>query len=451
MAEAEAENPRTAESGQRRLLDASYLTTIAVFATPAAERPTHDTIDGIAEWLVGPALRISPSAAGFDQFCWRLRAAGLPVRRVQVNSGTLHPQFLGVAFAWDRAEGRSEQALVAHEVMDAGDTAGTLLRRAFVSGETLRLRLEGPEAGLLGDSAEMRVLRAVGATDYFVLPIEGIFARRYVASFATDRPGGFSESDIAALHRLGQRLVVGLDLQNQHWIGRNLLDAYLGPKTGPKVLAGLVRRGQGEEIAAILWSSDLRGFTALSDRLPGARVIAILNALFDVQAQAIHRHGGEILKFIGDGLLAIFPIDESVTAAVASRHAAAAAREALEAVAGLAADPLLAGEPPLKIVIALHAGTAMHGNVGAADRLDFTVIGPAVNLVSRIEAVAKSLDQPVVMSEAFARVHDGRLISLGRHTLRGLANPIELFAPAVNGDRPAESGGTAILTRRETD
>jgi len=160
-------------------------------------------------------------------------------------------------------------------------------------------------------------------------------------------------------------------------------------------------------------------------------VIAILNALFDAQAKAIHDHGGEILKFIGDGLLAIFPIDGAPGAA--ARNALEAAKEAQAALQRLDADPVMAGESPLRVVVALHIGTAIYGNIGAAQRLDFTVIGPAVNLVSRVEAVAKALDRPIVVTDDFARAYDGPLISLGRHQLRGLAMPRELYVPAAGG------------------
>jgi adenylate cyclase len=155
----------------------------------------------------------------------------------------------------------------------------------------------------------------------------------------------------------------------------------------------------------------------------------MLNALFDAQAKAIVSHGGEILKFIGDGLLSIFPIDSADKARAAAHSALAAAIEAVESVRGLTNDPSLTSEPPFEIVVALHIGTAIYGNVGAADRLDFTVIGPAVNLVSRIEAVAKKLKLPIVVSDDFARAYGNTLQSLGRHQLRGLATPHYLFAP----------------------
>jgi adenylate cyclase len=231
------------------------------------------------------------------------------------------------------------------------------------------------------------------------------------------------------MSRVAQRLPVVMDMHSLRAIADNLLTAYLGPMTGPRVLAGHIRRGQGDTITAVLWSSDLRGFTSLSDRLPGQRMIEILDALFDAQARSINAHGGEILKFIGDGLLAIFPIMDAGLAGVAARRALEAATETLRAVHRLNDDPVLEGEPPLKIVIALHVGQVLYGNIGAADRLDFTVIGPAVNLVSRIEAVAKSLNLPIVVSDDFAHAYGRPLTSLGYHQLRGLATPHELFAP----------------------
>jgi adenylate cyclase len=247
-------------------------------------------------------------------------------------------------------------------------------------------------------------------------------------TFVTDRPRGFREDELADLAGVGRRLSIAADRHNQYWITHNLLCAYLGANTGPKVLTGQIRRGTGMELTAVLWSSDLRGFTERSDRLPSERMIALLNVLFEAQAAEIRAHGGEILKFIGDGILAIFPIAEADAVATVARTAVATARKAITAVARLADQPAMEGEPPLDIVIALHVGTAHYGNIGAADRLDFTVIGPAVNLVSRIENAAKMLGQPIVVSADLAAALDG-IVSLGRHRLRGLATPQELFAP----------------------
>ena len=252
-----------------------------------------------------------------------------------------------------------------------------------------------------------------------------------MATYVTDRPGGFLEREIADLTAVSERLSIVADMNSQKQIAENVLKAYLGPQTGLKVLAGQIRRGGGEAIEAVLWSSDLRRFTQMSDRLPGDNLIGILNDLFDLQAKAITSNGGEILKFIGDGLLAIFPVANPDEAARAAGNALAAAQETQAALRALHARAIAAGEPPLEIVIALHYGTVIYGNIGAADRLDFTVIGPAVNLVSRIEAIAKSLDLPLVVSDNFSDAYGGTLTSLGRHQLRGLDQPHELFTPSV--------------------
>lgn len=301
--------------------------------------------------------------------------------------------------------------------------------RVIVGGETLRRRLDVADDKL--EFPILRELKADGATEYFALPVPAAHGGNYMLSYVTDRPDGFTAAEINDLTRLSQRVAVVADMHNQRALARNVLNAYLGPNTGPKVLAGQIRRGTGEALAAVLWSSDLRGFAERSDRLPGDRMIAILNALFDAQAQAIVAHGGEILKFIGDGMLAIFPLDGTETQATAARNALAAAYEAVAATTSITGDPHMTGEPPLKIVVALHVGTAFYGNIGAADRLDFTVIGPAVNLVSRVEAVGKSLNLPIIVTDDFARAYGAPLASLGRHNLRGLATAHELFAPVA--------------------
>jgi len=390
------------------------------------ERPAHDTIDNIAEWLLEPPRELAEGMVNFDEFAWRLVAAQMPLLRVTLHTATLHPQFLGTTITWWRDTGETVQVMIAHEVADAIPYEKNPVRRVCYGRETLRRRLDRPDDTL--DFEILIELRERGGTDYIAMPIDGVYAAAYMLTFVTDRPAGFTDKELADLARLGQRLSIIADRHNQWWITRNLLCAYLGANTGPNVLSGQIRRGTGMALAAVLWSSDLRGFTERSDRLPSERIIAILNALFEAQAAGIRAHGGEILKFIGDGLLAIFPIAESDAVAAVAKAAVAAAKDAISAVASLTDHPAMDGEPPLDIVIALHIGTVHYGNIGAADRLDFTVIGPAVNLVSRIENAAKTLGQPIVVSAELAAALDG-VVSLGRHWLRGLPAPQELFAP----------------------
>jgi adenylate cyclase len=393
---------------------------------PPEQRPVRDTIDNISDWLLQSPRQLSEGIASFDEFAWRLVAAGMPLLRVTLHTATLHPQFLGTTITWWRDTGETVQVMIAHEVADAIPYEKNPVARVCYGRETLRRRLDLPDDDL--DFEVLIELRERGGTDYIALPIDSVYAAAYMLTFVTDRPQGFSEDELADLARVGQRLSINVDRHNQWWITHNLLCAYLGANTGPKVLTGQIRRGAGMELTAVLWSSDLRGFTERSDRLPSERMIAILNALFEAQAAEIRGHGGEILKFIGDGLLAIFPIAEPGVVAAVANDALAAARNALAAVARLADHAALDGEPPLDIVVALHVGTVHYGNIGAADRLDFTVIGPAVNLVSRIENAAKMLGQPIVVSAELAAVLDG-VLSLGRHPLRGLTAPQELFAP----------------------
>jgi adenylate cyclase len=410
-------------------IDPRYFLTANVVERPTAERPKHDTIEAIIDWLSRPAQHIPLLLREFDEYAWRMLAAGFPLLRATFQFRTLHPQYLGATYVWWRTTGQTVQTLIMHEVQDLFPNDDNPVRRVLEAGETVRRRVDVANDEL--DFPILHDLKAEGATDYFGLPVKNSFGTNYMVTYVTDRLGGFSDQEISDLTRVSQRLSLLADLWLHRRIATNVLNAYLGHRTGPKVLAGQIRRGTGEEITAVLWTSDLRGFTERSDRFEGAQVIAMLNALFDAQAEAITRHGGEILKFIGDGLLAIFPIENSSMAAAAARSALTSAREAVEATRGLTKDFLIVGEP-LDIVVALHIGNAIYGNVGSAERLDFTVIGPAVNLVSRIEAVAKALNVPIIVSDDFARAYGQPLHPLGLHKLRGLATPHNLFAPILS-------------------
>lgn len=420
--------PASAAADRAAPLPREHVIQMEVIETPPERRPTMVTIEGIAETLAAPPGAVENGAAGFDGFAWSLVAAGIPLLRVTLHVGTIHPQFIGTTIVWWRDTGRTTRVLLRHEIADAIPYEKNPVRRVCEGGETFRRRLDRPDGEL--DFGVLIELRDRGGTDYLALPIASVHATAYMVTFVTDRPSGFTDAEITDLTRVAQRLAIVIDRQSQAWILRNVLTAYLGERTGPKVMDGQIRRGTGIELNAALWSSDLRGFTERSDRLPSERIIAILNALFDAQAGAIHDHGGEILKFVGDGILAVFPIEKGSPVSAVAANAVAAAQAAQTAVLRLAEHPVMQGEPPLEIVVALHIGTVNYGNIGAADRLDFTVIGPAVNLVSRIEAVAKTLNRPIVVSDDFAAALGGRLVSLGRHRLRGLTTPHELFAPA---------------------
>jgi adenylate cyclase len=284
-------------------------------------------------------------------------------------------------------------------------------------------------------------IHAAGYTDYSVRPLPFSSRKINAITLATKRPGGFTDLDIATVEAALPLFGLLLELRNAYRTSQTLMETYLGSRSGHRVLAGTIQRGDVERINAVLWTSDLRDFTGLSEALPMEEVVELLDAYFEAMAQAINANGGEILKFIGDATLAIFPIEEKhagdpCRACVASM---AAAQAALDSLARLSAERRAAGKTEIRCGIALHVGDVMYGNIGAADRLDFTVIGPAVNLVSRIEGLNRELGLPLVYSAAYAALWTGRSRSLGRHDLKGIAAAQEVFT--LEGDCPWPSTG----------
>lgn len=381
------------------------------------------SIDDVARWLLGPGRAIRDSSELLHELSWRLYAAGLPLARTTFHIGTLHPQFLGLFCRWQRATGRTEEASIAHGVRETDAYRLSPMRLVF-EGETVRQRLDAPGAAEFPIVAE---LRAEGLTDYLATPVVFSDGRISAATWATDREGGFSDADVARIESLLPALALLLEVQAVRLISANLLGVYLGQQTGQRVLSGDITRGSGETIRAVLLFADLRGFTALSDRLPAAKVIEILNGYFERVVAPIHAHGGEVLKFIGDGLLAIFPIEDAGFAFNAARRALEATLHAFADLEAFNADPARGDDSPVRMAIALHAGDVVYGNIGGQDRLDFTTIGPAVNLVARLQQLSKRVERPLLLSEDFAKICERPLVSLGFHPVRGLSEPHEVF------------------------
>lgn len=336
-------------------------------------------------WLIDEGRGQTSLAALLDAWCWRLVAIGVPVARATVNVGTLHPQLIGIAARWTAGDGVAEDVALAHGLLD---TAGFLRRspfqRIYDTGEPLRRRLD--DAAAVREFPILGELREQGCTDYLALPLQLGGVTRNAATFASNRASGFSDADIALLTALAPGLSIVLELMAQRQISRTLLDVYLGRIAGRRVLAGEIVRGGGEMIRAVIWSSDLRNFTRLSDRLPSERVIGILNRALETQVEAIQAEGGEVLKFVGDGVIAIFPIEEIAVAATRCAAALRAARRALEA--NVALNDALACEPDApraRLAVALHVGDAMFGNIGGSSSVSTSrSSGPAVNAVSRL-------------------------------------------------------------------
>jgi adenylate cyclase len=291
----------------------------------------------------------------------------------------------------------------------------------------LRRRLCDSDCPL--DFSVLQQLKAEGGTDYVAIPMVRSDGETNAITFATDYKCGFTEHEIAGLEYVAQALGVIVELQSSRRIAKSLLDTYIGRRTGERVLSGSIRRGTGETIRAVIWDNDLRGFTALADRLPSEALNGLLNQYFEIMAGAVMAEGGEVLKFIGDGMLAIFEIGDTADIGHACHSALQAARNAAITAEQCNAERLAAGTPAIRFGIALHLGEVYYGNIGAPGRLDFTVIGPAVNQASRLEKLSAELGRSIVTSASFAAAAPQHLESLGFHRLRGVAEPQELFSP----------------------
>ena len=347
----------------------------------------------------------------------------MPLWRATLHVGTLHPQILGIGVRWWRERKIVENYRILHGSEDTDEYRLSPIRPTIERGKPFRQRLDRP----LPESPLLERIRRAGGTDYLALPLNRTFRRFPVVTWATDRPHGFAAPDIAKLEDLNPALAAIVEAREARRISANLLDTYLGPQAGRRILAGQIKRAEGERMRAVIIVTDLRNFTGLSDRLPGDAVIALLDDYFDAMVPPMQEAGGEILKFMGDGVLAIFPADDDEDFAPASLRALAAATRGLDRLAATNRERAENAQPELRCGIGLHLGEVIYGNVGAADRLDFTVIGPAVNLASRIEGLTKRLTRPLLTSRAFAEICPQPLVSLGLHPVRGLYHPEEVF------------------------
>ena len=384
-------------------------------------------------WLLHEAPS-APSARDLvEQFARAMLAAGIPVWRLWLSVRTLHPQLIGTGFIWeDNGKGVQQNAL-SREMLTDPRYLDSPVKAIFEGAGGFRRRLDVPNPHL--DFPILRDLHAQGATDYVAMPFVFSGGRINGFSISTRRPGGFATADLGCIYEVLPVLTRIFEVHAMRRNVVNLLDVYLGKQSGAKVLDGLVRRGDGEEVHAVIWFSDLRDSTRLADSMPRRKFLGLLDEFFDCTAGAVLEHGGEVLRFIGDASLAIFPISEAGVAAPetlpqaarACETALAAAVDARDRLDALNASRASAGAPSLELGIGLHVGDVLYGNIGTADRLEFSVIGAAANEAARIEAMCKSLGTSPVVSETFARHVPGRLRSLGRHALRGVESLQELY------------------------
>jgi adenylate cyclase len=403
---------------------------------------TVDTaFSAIADWVVAAGLAGDSEAVLLDGFCRRAVAAGLPLAGAMVVIDTLHPIHEGRAFRWRRDDDGEVELFEYGSTSDGGEAATAWQTSPFyyllqTGGSKLRIRFGEGDANRFSRDAEFA---ARGATEYLALinrfgsdgsigEMDCVYSR-----WITDQPGGFDDGDVAALVGLAPALALAVKCASLKRIAETLVETYLGRDPGRRVLAGGIGRGIADRISAALWYSDLRDFTRITDRAEPQQLIPFLNDYAEVVISAIHDRGGDVLKLIGDGILAVFT---APTTEAACEHAMTAEAALRLQLARLNQRRAFEGLPTTEIYLGLHVGEVFYGNIGSKDRLDFTVVGPAVNEVSRIAAMCRSVDRELLISAAFAEAMPAaereELVSVGRYALRGVEQPQHLFTRALS-------------------
>ncbi|MEL7254667.1 MAG: adenylate/guanylate cyclase domain-containing protein [Pseudomonadota bacterium] len=390
-----------------------------------------DAARSVEQWLFHDANGEDCLGALCEAFFSRMQNAGLDIDRATLHIGTLHPQLYGYAWIWSVRDMICDELQVEARSRETTAYKRNPLSRVIDHGERFRVNITDAEAR--GDSSIMQELFDDGFTEYVTEPLSTGGTYHNAVSLATRANGGFGEDTFAHIRKLLQIFALHVERHIVMLISRNIATTYLGEQAGTRVANGTIGRGAGASMDAIIWVSDLRGFTSLSDRLSNEDVTQLLNDYFAILAEAAMSKGGEVLKFIGDGLLVVFELSHFDSPTAAAEAAFCAAQDALRGIEQMNQNadalPGIENWRPLGSGIALHKGRVFFGNVGAPQRLDFTVIGSAVNAASRIEGLCKELGQPLLLSDRVRGLLSDDFTDHGEYGLRGQAAPMRVFSP----------------------
>ena len=435
----------------RNRMDAWYEEDTEVSIDPAVVYTRGNPFTG---WLLTEAWEAATTPELVARLGRKLVEQKVPLMRLALIVRTLHPQLLGNAYRWHRGSETSNQTEVPYEALTSSAYLNSPLVPIFDGVGGIRRRLEGDNPVL--DFPILRDLQADGATDYVAMPLPFSNGQANALTLTTDEPGGFSTKDLGHIYEILPLLSRLFEVHALRQMSRSLLDTYLGAYTGDRVLNGRVKRGDGEDINAVIWFCDLRDSTQMADELSRAEYLNVLNGFFECTASAVLERGGEVLKFIGDAVLAIFPIDDEnpvpgclncTPIAAACFGAIEAAKDSSRRLEALNETRAARGETALRFALSIHKGKVTYGNVGVDERLDFTVIGPAANEAVRIGNICKHLDQQILFSAEIAQNLCSGVVSLGRHSLRGVRNDREIFTLENTDPTPlAEPGDTPSVS-----
>jgi len=389
------------------------------------------TIDAVIDWIFAEGRRIESTNKFVYQLAHQMNNHGASIDRLMVSLLTLNPQLVGTSETWLKSTDVTTPVNASHGIRNSERYIGSPLAAIYETHKRVRQRLDN-----LPEDAHRAYteLAEHGFTDFMALPVLfGEVAEPGAAVIiSTKIKGGFSDHDIESFRRIRDYLAPVLEVHALRHISRSLMNTYVGHRTSEKVLAGMIKRGDADVINAALWFSDLRNFTHLTETLPAEQVLKMLNDYFEFVSAAVTARGGEILRFIGDAMLIVFPIDDKMCNQTACNAAIDAAIDAQSTLETLNHRRRRHGQPAIEFGVGLNIGEVIYGNVGAPDRLDFTVMGPAVNRTARLESLTKNFDCKILFSQKFAELIETPSEFLGHHKMKGIAEPQAVYALCQN-------------------
>jgi adenylate cyclase len=379
----------------------------------------------VIDWLFSEGRMLDDNSQFVLQLAHQLVACGAPIERLLLSIQTLNPEIAATSSTWMRSTDSIVHFSAQHGTLKTDRYIGSPMQQLFETEKRVRQRLDQlPE----GAHAAYTELAEDGFTDYLALPIMFSWGLGSALILSTKSAQGFSNTDIENFRILRNYLAPIIEVYSLRHLSKSLMNTYVGKRTGEKVLSGMIQRGDADVINAALWFSDLRDFTHLTETLPAKQVLEMLNEYFEFVAAAVNARGGEILRFIGDAMLIVFPIDDDMCRETACKAAIDSAIDAQSTLASLNHQRRRHGQPEIKFGVGLNVGEVVYGNVGAPNRLDFTVMGPTVNRTARLEALTKTLGCNILFSKEFSELIDTPSSYLGLHEMKGIAEPQAVYA-----------------------
>ena len=396
-------------------------------ASQQPQTTTSYSVPAVIDWVFDTGRRIESTNEFVHQLAHQLNAGCGTIDRLLVSLLTLNPRVVGTSETWLKSSDETTHSEAEHEVRATDRYIGSPLAAIYETHKRVRQRLDQ-----LPENAHQAYteLAEQGFTDYLALPVLfGEVAQPGAAIIiCTSKDGGFSDQEIENFRQVRDYLAPVLEVHSLRHLARSLMNTYVGRRSGEKVLSGMIKRGDADIINAALWFSDLRNFTHLTETLTAEQVLKLLNEYFELVAAAVTARGGEILRFIGDAMLIVFPIDDNMCQQTACNAAIDAAIDAQSTLLSLNHRRRRHGEPQIEFGVGLNIGEVIYGNVGSPDRLDFTVMGPAVNRTARLESLTRELGCNILFSQKFAELVDTPSEFLGQHEMKGIAEPQAVYA-----------------------